>query len=284
MISRELLAMLLMAAILSSAAVSLLFHEKVTDPVEILRHDWNLPVDRERLVIPTQEGRYAHTLSLMVRRPIGELQLRFSVLENQSLTAADQSARPPREKIRSVPEVGALITSIDGIAKSSPLKIWERQTEAVCNGEAYSAVIVDLTGAIEALSPPNKTRSMATVHAFLFDEEGSLRQYYRGFTDFFLERETTLLDLTVQLNRNITRYAQRASATVGTLPLERAPEMGVLLFRDLKRDDRISIVVAIDPARVPRGPALLQVVSVYVDGSYYTDFTNLLHRSSGRRS
>jgi len=122
------------------------------------------------------------------------------------------------------------------------------------------------------------------VHAFLFDEEGSLRQYYRGFTDFFLERETTLLDLTVQLNRNITRYAQRASATVGTLPLERAPEMGVLLFGDLRRDDRISIVVAIDPARVPRGPTLLQVVSVYVDGSYYTGFTNLLHRSSGRRS
>ena len=283
MIDRRLLAILATIGIMSTALVSLLFHEKITEPIEILRHDWNLPTEGGRMVIPAKEGRFAYTLSMIVRRPITNLELRFAALENQTLpTNLSSPDMSDEEKILSVPEVGDIIQTVEGFAQVSPMEVEKHSVEFKWRGQPYVASVLDLTESFEALAPTEIPRGLHTLHAFLITPEGLLSQYYRGVPDFFVYRDVTIVDLKIQRNDNVTKYAQRASLATGTVPLDLAPPLGAVNFRNLKKDDRISITIAFNPARVPGRGALMQLVTFNIDDECYTSFVNILERSAIR--
>jgi len=280
MIDRRLLAVLATTGILSTALVSLLFHEKAGKPIEILRQDWNLPLDGERLLIPTQEGRFAYTLSMIIRRPFAELEMRFAVLENQSVPyTISLDGGSPKEKIAEIPEIGQIVATFQECQQSYRTEFTELDMALEWRGHDYRAVLLDMTEAFQLLAPAEVPRNLSSVHAFLFNEDGRLSQCYRGCPDFFIQREVAMVDLTIQRNENVTKYAQRASEATGMLPLASAPPLGWLRFRDLKKDDRISVTIAFNPAQIRTRKALLQVVAFYVDGRYYDCLLRILEPS-----
>ncbi len=281
MVDKRLLVMLSIIAILSTSVVSLFFREKVVEPVEILRHDWNLPSEGESLLIPYEEGRFAYTFAIVARQPVAELELRFATLENQTLPRnISLVGESIAEKALSLPDVGPLLQTLESFSNATPMELKQADTTVQWRGHVYQAHILDYTESIEALAMPDTLRRLATIHAFLFNSDGGLARYYRGPPDFFWRRDTTLVDLTIQRNKNVTKYAQRASEATGTTPMDLAPPFGVLRFEDLKKDDRISITISFNPARVSGRKALMQVVAVHVDGVFHRLYISIMERTA----
>ncbi len=277
---RRLAAILAIAAISSTAVVSLFFREKVAGPIEILRRDWNLPVDEEgRLLIPTEEGRFAYTLSLVAREPIVELELRFAVLINRTSVTNASAHQTPHEQIRGMREVGDLIQTLEAHSSLPATGSQEAKIEVEWRRARHQTMVLDFTESLEPLSPTESTRRLHTVHAFMFDPKGTLSRYYRGSRDLFLDREETIVDITIQRNDNLTRYAQRATEAAGTVPLSLAPSTGTIRFGGLRKDDRISVTVAFNPAEVETKEALMHVVLLYVNSEYYTGLGTILERT-----
>ncbi len=273
---RHLLVILAITGIMSTAVVSLLFHERVEGPIQVLRQDWNLPREGGRILIPEDEGRYAYTLAVVARRPVAEMVLGFALLENCTLEVT--SARMNPANPTDVPEFGAFLSAVGeypekGNATSEPFSAQLDQMEAEVS-------IFDLTDAFSALAPPETLRELATVHAILQRPEGGSIDYFQGSKDFFLQRDSALVDLTIQINENVTKYAQRESTATGTVDLQKAPPLGILRFTDLQKDDRVSVTIAFNPARVSGSESLLQVVTIHVDGALNLATVHLLEHSS----
>jgi len=272
---RHLLVILAITGIMSTAVVSLLFHERVEGPIEVLRQDWNLPREGRRILIPDEEGRYAYTLAVVTRRPVTELVLGFALLENCTLDVTGARLYPANPT--DVPEFGAFLSAVvespeidnaTGQTFSAQLDQWEAEVS-----------VFDLTYAFSPLAPPETLRELATVHAILTSPGGPV-DYFQGSRDFFLERESALVDLTIQINENVTKYGQRESTATGTLDLREAPPLGMLRFADLRKDDRLSVTIAFNPARVSGSRSLLHVVTIQADGTLNLAKAHLLEHSS----
>jgi hypothetical protein len=272
---RHLLVILAITGIMSTAVVSLLFHERVEGPIEVLRQDWNLPRVGGRILIPEEEGRYAYTLAVVARRPVAELVLGFALLENCTLDVTSTRMNPSNPT--DVPEFGAFLSAIGEYqetdnATGQPFRAQLDQWEAELS-------VFDLTDAFSALAPPETLRELATVHAILARPGGSV-DYFQGSKDFFLERDSALVDLTIQINENVTKYGQRESTATGTLDLGEAPPLGILRFADLRKYDRVSVTIAFNPARVSGSRSLLDVVTIHADGTLNLAKAHLLEHSS----
>jgi hypothetical protein len=280
MVERSLVVIVGIAGIMSTALVSLFFHEGVVEPIEILRQDWNLPTENGRLLIPGQEGRFAYTLAIVARQSLAELKLAFAILVNDSreFNLTIGNGQNHLDAITDIPHMGDY------------LKTHLSYAEATQMGYCYSKIdvdepvpgelhILDLTESISALTSQEELKGVPSIHAFLFFDD-ELHQHYHGFPDFFLLRDSAIVDLTIQVNDNLTKYSQRASPATGTVSMDLSPPNGILHFRDLKRDDRVSITIAFNPARLSLKSGLLQVVSIEVNAEPYRTLINLMERRS----
>ena len=121
---------------------------------------------------------------------------------------------------------------------------------------------------------------MRTVHAIGKNASGDYVQYFRGVEDFFLSRDTVIIDLSVQLNQNLTKYAHRTTEQGTSIPMDRAPEVGHLVFDDLEKEDQIFVSFAINPAMVSTKKSIAHIVLIFIDGEYYESKASVLYRES----
>lgn len=276
MVDRHLLAIVGITGIMSTALVSLLFHERIDAPIQVLREDWNLPREAEHLLIPSQEGRYAYTLAIVARREIVELALSFAILENKTLPANLSLLNATLGYASSAGR--ELSEYISTLANYSGVTDFQLAQHRIPEGDRQFHFL-DLTEAFLTDASEADIRDLTAVHAFMVDGENRVLQHFRGTPDFFVARDSALVDLTVQLNDNVTKYSQRPSEATGTVALNEAPPYGSITFRDLKKDDRISIAIAFNPARVPGREALMQFVRLRVDGEEHASFLHILRRA-----
>lgn len=281
MVERGLVVIVGIAGIMSTAFVSLLFHENIADPIEILRQDWNLPSENGRLLIPEQEDRFAYTLAIVARQPLAELEVSFAILLNDSreFNLTRKSGQNHLEALIGIPYLGEYLDAHLRYSEATQMEYRYSQSEIQWLGDSGSLHILDFTESISALTPQEELRDVPSVHAFAFSDD-ELRQHFLGYPDFFLLRDSAIVDLTIQVNDNVTKYSQRASQTTGTLSMDLSPPHGTLRFLDLKKDDRVSITIAFNPARLSLKSGLLQVVFVEVDTEPFSTLVNLMERRS----
>ena len=55
-----------------------------------------------------------------------------------------------------------------------------------------------------------------------------------------------------------------------------APGFGVMRFRDLGKDDRVFVLLAVNPARIVGREAILQIIQVRLEGETMEPIVNLL--------
>ena len=280
MVDRRLIGVLAIAAIISTALFSLLFTESIDKTIEVLRNEWQVPMSRGVKQLPAMEGRYSYSLNIVVRRPVIDLVLRFGVLRNQTFVAnyTGWDELTMRERALTVEEVRRVEEKVMELSGAVELDLVELETSLEFNGTTYEMLLLDYTSSVEALAPPGASDSLNTLFAFLFEPGGNLSQFYAGYSDFFISRDTAIEDLTFGVNENSTTYATKGVQREGYLPMVEAPGFGVMRFRDLSRDDRVFALLAVNPARIVGGQAIMQVIQMRLEGEMLEPIINLLIR------
>ena len=284
MVDRRLVAIVVVALAISTAAFSFMVGEKVDEPIEILKEEWNLPSPYEDTYrLPSEEGRYAYGLGLVARKPIRQLEIIFLSLENESsmLREIEFSAdQDPWTAFLSMPDAGKMAAAIDTYATATQARLVREEFELTRAESDYDTYLVDLTGPLLGTAPRGTTRSLRTVHALGRSAGGQYTQYFRGVRDFFLDRDRAIIDVSVQLNQNLTKYAQRTTTQGTAVPMDRAPEVGQLVFDHLEKEDQIFVSFAINPAMISTRKSIAHIVLIFIDGEYYRSMSSVLYRES----
>ncbi|MBU7004171.1 MAG: hypothetical protein HXS50_01295, partial [Theionarchaea archaeon] len=148
---RRLIGVLAIAAILSTALVSLLISEKIDRTMQILRNEWQVPISRGVKMLPGLEGRYSYSLNIVLRRPVHDLVLNFGILRNRSFTLnyTGWDELSNREKALSIDEVGRVEEKVRGLSKTVDLEIVELESTCEWNGTEYEMLLLDYTSSVE---------------------------------------------------------------------------------------------------------------------------------------
>lgn len=276
---RRLLGIIIIALVISTAAFVLFVGEKPEEPIEILKHGWNLPTVQSGYRIPNEEGRYAYSLGLVARKPIERLEIIFLCLENKT-SLLPQTNRSQNiswsDLFLEIPELNSMISSMENYPHVRNRTI-ETEFEILGQGANYQGMVHDLTDPHRVIAPNPVARTLHTAHVFLKPKgEGGGFQYFRGSRDFFLHRNRSIIDITVQRNENLTRFSQRVSEQGTSIRMEKAPPVGELIFDGLEKEDQIFISFAINPAMVPTRKSMLHLVLIFTNGEYQTSLPSFL--------
>lgn len=274
---RRLLGTLAIAAIISSALVNLLFSEKVERTIEILKNDWDVPTAGH---LPIQERRFPFTLSMMIRRPVHDLVLKFSVLRNQTFAVnyTGWQNLTMKEKALRLKRVRELDEKVRGLSELVDVEALEMGFDLDWEGRRFKVLLLDYSSCMEGLAPAQAGTDIPLVFALFFDGSGNLSRFYSGYAEFFLARKNSIQDLVIQLNDNATRYSPTVIEKPGSFSLDDLPGLGTVRFRDLRKDDRLFFSMAVNGARVEGTAAIMQIVQLRVDGRYQDPIINILRR------
>ena len=157
-----------------------------------------------------------------------------------------------------------------------PVETW---TEVTIAGRQVRLFILDYDPLIAPLADRRVAMGSPSLFAFVFDSTGNVTQFYSGCWDFFVDRSRSILELTVQLNENITTYANKQYMVEGSHPLaETIPWAGEVVFTDLCKDDRVFITFRVNGGAVSGDQSVMQIVELRVDGEYLGPIVNILKR------
>ena len=281
MVDRRLLGVLAIAAIISTTLSVLLFTKMDQERLEVLKNHWETPTIGGWWRLPLAEGAVPYTLGVVARKPLGQVSIRFGVLRNQSfaLNYTGLDGLSPREIAARVQDLSFLDSRASDLAESMSVKPIEHEVDVMFAERRRRVLVIDYHPCIEALVEPGWPMEAPYLFAFVFDDLGNLSQLYSGYWDFFEARAASVRDITIQLNENVTTYANQQNMAEGCLPLRRTQEMvGRVTFDDLRKDDRIFVSFRVNGAAVPGEQAFMQIVCLEVDGDRLEPLINVLRR------
>jgi hypothetical protein len=278
---RRLLGILAMAAIISTALAFMLFQERVTERIEVLKNEWGISSLEGYRRLPFSEGEVPYLFSLLLRKDAGDLELRFGILRNSTFEADDEGweSLSEQDKAERILEIRELESAIDTISDDLKVRPLITETSVDMGGRMQDVLVLDYSAYLEPESPGDVFGTLTGLFAIMFDPEGNISQYYKGSWDFFESRLDTIQELMVQLNENLTRYANDQLIVPGEEPLSALHEnRGRLAFKDLDADDRVFFSMSVNGAEVTGEEAILQLVQIRLEGDYFDTLANVLVR------
>ncbi len=281
MIDRRLVGILTMAAIASSSLSILLFARTAEEDIRMVKNHWDTLTLEGWRQLPLSERAVPYTLGLVARKPLGEVSIRFGVLRNQTFRAnyTGWEDLTPKEKAVRIGNLAFLDSRAQDVSESMDVAPMEQWADVALRDRRARVLVLDYHPFLAALADPGLVIGLPCLFAFVFDDSGNISQFYSGYWDFFQARATSVLDLTIQLNDNATRYANQQNMVEGSLPLSMTTQMGgEVIFRDLRKDDRMFVTFRVNGGAVPGLEALMQIIRLQVDGEYLDPTVNILRR------
>lgn len=281
MVDRRLVGILAMAVAISTAVAILLFTEETEERIEIVKNYWQTPTVQGYPRLPISEAAIPYTLGLVARRPLEEVLVRFGILRNQTFEVnyTGWEDLGLRERAIRVGGLEFLDSRAQDTSESMEVEPIEETGRTQIGDEEYMVLILDYHPYMAALADAGYSIGVPYLFAFVIDDSGNFTQFYSGYWDFFQNRLTSIMEISIQLNENITRYANEQNMAEGSLPLGDTLDMlGEVTFSDLKPDDRIFVSYRVVGAPVPGEEAFMQIVRLRVDGRYQRPLVNILKR------
>ena len=281
MVDRRLVGILLMVLI-SSTSLSIAFlvrspHEKI----KLVKNYWETVTLEGWKQLPRIERPISYTLGLVARRRIGEVVARFGILRNQTLSANytgwdKLTLRERAIRIGGLEFLDSRAADVERSMGVGPVETW---TEVTIAGRQVRLFILDYDPLIAPLADRRVAMESPSLFAFVLDSTGNVTQFYSGCWDFFVDRSRSILELTIQLNENVTTYANKQHMVEGSDPLaETIPWAGEVVFKDLCKDDRVFITFRVNGGAVSGDQSVMQIVELRVDGEYLGPIVNILKR------
>jgi hypothetical protein len=243
-VDRSLLGVIGIAIVLSTLIILFIIGERAEEDVTILRDEFPPRLS-------TMEQKYAFVLSMIARKPMVDVTVKYNVLsdvpEVKDLPVANLTVMSTDEEtIRSnLPRVESLLIEADRIGK--PPDTWEEEIE---------------------WKGPNQVHK---VRMYMYDFTDLLKATAPGFT--VLNIQTTYV---VWINTTNDATVSEIEVAEEYKQIMQAPLAGTVTFEDVVKDDRLFIIYSLKGTTVPGHTGMLQLVRVYRNGELETFDTNYM--------
>jgi len=177
-------------------------------------------------------------------------------------------------------EIAAEITPIKtclSAGRSSPMGYEEQTVEVEINGTTYGALMLDFGEVIAAGQPVSDLSFAPTSYVLWMDKQGNLT-YYQGGSDFFLNRNQSIESLVISYNDNETTYrsVKEAAGSLNLPTIAQAPRLGTVKFEQVKKDDRMYVMFAVNSLSVPAHTGMMEIIRIYGDGELVSYRLNMM--------
>lgn len=275
---RRFVGLLLMIGIASTAAGALIFARGPQSAYSLVENEY--PIDpRGRGYLPLTSGTARFQLGVLLNKPAGRLTISFATLVN---TSYELSGVEPqtwgemelRDKASHVALIGEILNLTEDYLGDIDCRVEE--LDLVSGEDGYQLVLFDFSNS--SIWSSRAEGDLPLLHGVLFDGNGNISGYFRG-SPGFPGWPSAIQSISIKLNSNETKYApmRKDAQMEGTLPLDQAPRSGMIQLEDLKRNDLLSIDLALDPGRMGSA-GLIVTLRIHMDGLLREVVPILLHR------
>ncbi len=261
-----------MAVVISTMIMSFVSVEKAETGIEIIKNKY------PAIVRTSVQERHSFVTNVISRKDFEEVKLKFSVLRVMEPVFADPSIT--EKPGTTLDEIAAEITPIKtclSAGKSSPVGFEREILEFNANGTRVEALMYDFGSVVAAGQPQLDVSSAPTAFLLWRDDEGNLT-YYQGSSDFFLNRNESMESLVISYNDNETTYrsAKEVAGALDVPTIAEGPSLGTVKYPNVKKDDRMYVMFAVNSLSVPSHNGMIQLVRVYGNGELVTFAANMI--------
>jgi hypothetical protein len=277
-VDRSLLGVIGIAIVLSTLITLFIIGERAEEDVTILRDEFPPRLS-------TMEQKYAFVLSMIARKPLVDVTVKYNVLsdvpEVKDLPVANLTVMSTDEEtIRSnLPRVESLLIEADRVGK--PPDTWEEEIEWKGPNQVHKVrmYMYDFTDLLKATAPGYTVLNIQTTYVvWINTTNDAIARYFVGSPDYFYNRNSTIVDLTITHNDDSQYYRAVSEIEVAEeyKQIMQAPLAGTVTFEDVVKDDRLFIIYSLKGTTVPGHTGMLQLVRVYRNGELETFDTNYM--------
>ena len=270
-VDKSLVGVIGIAIVLSTMITLFIIGERAQEDVTILRNEFPAKLS-------TMEQKYAFVLSMIARKPLEDVTVRYNTLSNVALenTTTESSAE---ETIRAnLPKVDALLIEADRLGVE--VDTWEGKVQwrNVTQTLEFDMYMYDFTDMVKATSPEYMGLDVRSTYVAWLWGNGTIFKYFEGVSDYFYTRNRTIVDLTITHNDESEYYRAVSEIEVEGKyeQIMNAPMYGTVTFTDVEKDDRLFIIFSLKGTTIPGHSGMIQIVRVYRNGERESFQTNYM--------
>lgn len=273
-IDRRLIGVLVISLIVGTLVSLYVIRERIETPINII--DDSHPSRALGGTSELDQDKYG--LAFICREDLKQVAVNFAVLMEVNVTGGVGSVDPEGAG-ETIPEIANRMELLADAGLAPETEI----IDVTIDGQVGSLVVYDFRSKLNMVLPAMGASQFPTVHAVFLDKSDRIVKQFEGVSDFFLFRGTSLDSMEITVNTNKSVYVaseDEAETQEDVEPIENAPAQGRIIFREMKRNDRISIVyrVASRSGEYPlilrkrlKGKNLIQLVTFEINGEVARD-------------
>ncbi len=276
-VERRLIGVLVISLIVGSLISLYLIKEKIETPINVI--DQSFPLKALAGVSELDQDKYS--VAFICREPLKQVAVSFSFLMpvRPNFTEASPKVDDPRRAGEVIEQISGKLGLVQDLGYKPEVTV----SDVDIGGGRRTMVVYDFGPALNPVLPPSGSSYYPTVYAVVLNKSKMIEGLYEGVSDYFFMREISLKGLEITVNANKTTYVSaedKAALAAGALPASKAPGQGRIVFSDLARNDRVSIVYRIRSAysAYPKlfakqlyGKYLVHMVKFEIDGELAAD-------------
>jgi len=276
-VEKRLIGVLVMSLMVGSLISLYLIKEKIETPINVI--DQSFPLKALAGVSELDQDKYS--VAFICREALKQVAVSFSYLVavRPNLTEASPRVDDAEKAGEKIEQISGKLALMQDLGYDPEVTV----ADVSVGGEKRTIVVYDFGAALNPILPPSGSSYYATVYAVVLNKSKMIESFYEGVSDYFFMREISLKGLEITVNANKTTYVSaddKAGLAAGALPALGAPGQGRIVFSDLARNDRVSIIYRIGStysaypklfAKQVHGKYLVHMVKFEIDGELATD-------------
>jgi len=253
-VERRLIGVLIISLIVGTLISMYMIREKIETPVSLI--DESYP--RRALAGTSDLDQDKYSVAFICREDLTEVAVQFA-----SLIEVQPSFTRPGTEVQDLEKAGEQVVQINNQLSLLRRAGYEPEvlvTQVEVDERKETAVLYDFSSRLSSVLPPIGSSHYRSIYVLLVNKSKMIDALFEGVPDFFFMRDFSLQSLEITRNANKTVYMktkEKGQREEGSLPISQVPPYGTLLFRNLKRNDRVSIVYRI-MSRHERYPVILR--------------------------
>jgi hypothetical protein len=277
LIDKRMAGLALVSLILATLIMITIARENVEAPIEVFQNEF-----------PPQmaSGRSTFRFALVARESFENVQIRFSILWEKS--PEFKELVDPGKEFNTSSKAEDVLDNIVKLSwlrnETSLLRIEPEVFDLTVNlgdGAPDRILIHDYSSIIDSLSGRQAMLGAPLTYAAILDENGE-EYYMEGASGFFVNPTENVLSLMISRNDQEQNYFPIDQIWEGSnrLPIQEAPEGGILDYADVEKDDRFNVIFTTENRDKPPGFGFvlgpdkkdfgyIQMIRVYLDGELY---------------
>jgi hypothetical protein len=279
-VDRSLVGVIGIAIVLSTMITLFIIGERAEEDVTILRNEFPA-------TLSTMEQKYAFVLSMIARKPLEQVKVKYNILRRVLpenivyLDANHTTGDNPSETLMNLAKLHHTLDQANYVGAQPD--VWNGTVEwkNATRTHTFDMYMYDFTDMVKASAPSDTGLGVTSTYVvWLNQTNGSIFYYFEGISDYFYNRNRTIVDLTITHNDESEYYRAVSEIEVEGKyeQIMEAPMFGTVTFEEVEKDDRLFVIFSLKGTTVPGHNGMLQLVRVYKNGEMESFRKNYMRR------